>query len=374
MEVRNNLALLRNERGISAAKLASLVGISRQTIYAIEAGSYVPNTSVSLNLARVLNVTVEQLFELERDVTPASHVQEIELLPPSGKLQPGQPLQICSVKGRLIGTYAGPGTWGLPPADAVVFGPGRSSSRSLKIKAELFEENDSCESRVLVAGCDPSVPILARHVQRQGFELIVSYQNSSRALDLLKQGLVHVAGTHIRDEKTGESNLPIIEKLFGKGSMAVFSFALWEEGLVVAKGNPKNIHSVADLVRPDVKITNREAGAGCRILLDSLLHRIGASGNQVKGYDRVAFGHLPAARQVWRGEADCCIATGATARFFGLDFAALTTKRYDLVVRRSHLKLPQVGALIEVLGRTSFRRELEGFTGYDMKSAGDRLA
>jgi putative molybdopterin biosynthesis protein len=72
-------------------------------------------------------------------------------------------------------------------------------------------------------------------------------------------------------------------------------------------------------------------------------------------------------------QADCCISTRAAARVFGLDFIPLAAKRYDLVIRKPHLKLPQVEVLVETLGRASLRRELEGFAGYDMKSAGDRL-
>ena len=58
----NSLEALRGKRGLSAAALAALVGVSRQTIYAIEAGTYVPNTVTSLQLARALAVSVEDLF------------------------------------------------------------------------------------------------------------------------------------------------------------------------------------------------------------------------------------------------------------------------------------------------------------------------
>jgi len=59
LEIGNNLATLRHKRGFSAAWLARTTGISRQTIYAIEAGSFAPNTAVALRLARILEVNVE---------------------------------------------------------------------------------------------------------------------------------------------------------------------------------------------------------------------------------------------------------------------------------------------------------------------------
>ena len=59
MNIDNHLAQIRQRRGYSAAELAKRVKVSRQTIYAIEAGSYIPNTVLSLQLARVLEVGVE---------------------------------------------------------------------------------------------------------------------------------------------------------------------------------------------------------------------------------------------------------------------------------------------------------------------------
>ena len=372
MDVENRLAHLRRQRGISAAALASAVGISRQTVYAIEAGSYVPNTSVALKLARVLDVSVEQLFSLEENARTPISTEEVKLLSEGRNVQPGQALQLCNVDGRLIAASSEPSTCGLPQADAVLLDPSRDLKQILKTKAGILEEDWRKSNRLLIVGCDPGAAVLARHLRQRGVELVISYQNSSRALKLLKDGVIHIAGTHLLDEKTGESNLPKINKMFGKDSVAVIAFALWEEGIVVAPGNPKSIRSVADLARRDVKIMNRESGAGCRLLLDSLLHRLGIAGKDVKGYDRFAMGHLPAARQVHDKQADCCISTSAAARFSWL-FIPLASKRYDLVVRKTHLELPQVEALREMLGRASLRRELEGFAGYDMKSAGDRL-
>ena len=62
--VQTNLATIRKARGVGASELAKKVGVTRQTIYAIEAGTYVPNTEVTLRLARELEVTVEELFSL----------------------------------------------------------------------------------------------------------------------------------------------------------------------------------------------------------------------------------------------------------------------------------------------------------------------
>ncbi len=204
-------------------------------------------------------------------------------------------------------------------------------------------------------------------------EAVVSYRNSSQSLSLLKQNLIHVAGSHLRDEATGESNLPAVRKQFPKGSVAVISYAIWQEGIVIARGNPKNIKSVADMARKDITIVNREAGSGARLQLDTHLQKAHVAPRAVRGYDAIASGHLPAAWQVKTGQADCCLATKTAACVFGLDFIPLESERYDLVIHEQNLNHPGVQILLDTLGRTAFRRELEGLGGYDTTIAGDRL-
>lgn len=87
----------------------------------------------------------------------------------------------------------------------------------------------------------------------------------------------------------------------------MISFAVSEEGLVTQKKTPKGIHSVQDLGRKNVTFINREPGSGMRVLLDSALSKAGirSSGRR----NRVAYGHLAAAWQVYLGAADCCVAT-----------------------------------------------------------------
>jgi molybdate-binding protein/DNA-binding XRE family transcriptional regulator len=373
MDVQNNLAELREKRGVSVAKLAAAVGVSRQTIYAIESGKYVPNAMIVLKLADVLGVAVEELFRLQSSSPPSARTEEVELLSKDWIARAGQPVALCRVNGRLIAAPPEPGTWSLPEADGILITSRENAKAPLTASVEVLGDNWKFDNRVLMAGCDPGASVLVRSLRRQGVELIVSYQNSSRSLELLKQGVIHIAGTHIRADKTGESNLPKIRKMFGEDEVAVFSFALWEEGIAVAPGNPKEIRKVDDLVRPNIRISNRESGAGSRVLLDSLLARAGIAGNMVSGYDKIALGHLPSARQVQMGRADCCMNTSAAARVFGLDLVPLVSKRYDLVLYKKHLRLPQIQAVLDTLARASFRHELESLGGYDMKTAGTRI-
>ncbi len=59
----NRLRELRTERTrLTQAQLADLVGVTRQTINAIEGGDYAPSVYLAVDLARVLSCTVEELF------------------------------------------------------------------------------------------------------------------------------------------------------------------------------------------------------------------------------------------------------------------------------------------------------------------------
>jgi putative molybdopterin biosynthesis protein len=375
LKVQNNVAELRQKRGLSAAELAAEIGVSRQAIYSMEAGTYVPNTTVTLKLSRVFGVTVEEIFQIEEDDTPPAHLAlNVKILPGEPEIQPGQPVQLCRVGKRLVAACPQTAAWSLPLADGVLVDGGSSAKQKDKTTVQLFGEEKDLAKRVMVAGCDPGISVLSRHVRRAGIELVVINRNSSQSLDLLKQGLVHVAGTHLQDKAAGESNLPAVRQRFAKGAVAVIGFAIWEVGIVVARGDPKGIRTISDFARKDITIVNRESGAGCRLMLDYHLAQLGITAKSVRGYGQIALGHLPAAWHVLTGKADCCIATKAAARVFGLDFISMLTERYDLVIRTPNLNSQAVQVLLDTLGRSAFRRELEGSEGYDTRTAGYRLA
>lgn len=359
MQIRNELRRLRERRGIAAADLARAAGVARQTIYAIEAGSFVPNTAVALRLARALDVKVEDLFRLETEADPSATVRAEVLA--AVRLDAGQPVQLCRVGKRAIAAPVTPYPVYLPAADGMA-------------DADRVRLCDPPEwrRRILVAGCDPGISLLAQELRQAAQVEVVAAPSSSRqALEWLKQGKVHVAGSHLRDAASGEYNVPLVRRLFPRGGFQVVTFASWEQGLVVARGNPKGIRSPADLARRDVRIINREPGAGSRDLLDVKLGEAGVQPGRVRGYDRTAPGHLGAALAVSLGQADACVATRAAARAFGLDFLPWAAERYDLVILTRHRASPGVEALLEALCRSRLRRRLEALAGYDASHMGE---
>ncbi len=353
METRTHLNEIRERRGVSAAALAKLSGVTRQTIYAIEAGDYVPNTTVALQLAKILEVRVEELFSLDTEASAPSKPVPVEFITPA---RSGQPVQLCRVGNRMMGVSSVERLM-LPPADAIVVDSKR---------AQTFGDEQEEPKRLLIAGCDPGISILAQHLN-----IVVAPSTSRQALQWLKQGKVHVAGTHLRDTATGDYNVPIVKQLFAPGAVKVVTFAIWEQGLVMRAGSP--IRGVEDLLKKGIRFMNREKGAGSREVLDQHLRAAGIRPDQILGYDQIATGHLPAAQAVSEGQADCCIATRSAARMFGLDFIPLATERYDLVIRRQFARLPAMEALLDVLNRSALRRKLEILAGYDTAHTGEVL-
>ncbi len=356
---------------MGASDLARRVQVSRQTIYAIEAGTYVPNTEVALNLARELEVGVDELFSLQGGAQKSPESLATEVLSAETPAK-GQPVRICQIGSRWVSVPVSASPYYMPEADGIIKRIGRMSGRADLV---VFAKDEAAQKRLVLAGCDPATGLLSRMVEKiSGVEIVSAAASSKLALTWLAEGKVHIAGSHLEDAKTGEFNLPFIRQHFPGEDFSVVTFARWEEGLVVAAGNPKGVRKVEDLARKNVKFVNREPGSGSRGLLDQLLGKAGMEAHDVQGYDRIAFGHLAAAYCVLSREADVCVATRSAAQTFGLDFIPLHSERYDLVMRKRTAELPSVKAFLDVLQRAALRRKLEVLAGYDTSQTGALVA
>ncbi len=65
--MKNNVRVERAIARLTQQELADRVGVSRQTINAMEAGKYIPSTVLSLKVAEVFGKTVNEVFSLEED-------------------------------------------------------------------------------------------------------------------------------------------------------------------------------------------------------------------------------------------------------------------------------------------------------------------
>ena len=366
--IENNLKAARVSAGFSQAALATKAGVSRQAYVAIESGRSVPSTEVSLRLARVLGCSVESLFSLppEDEGTVTA-----ELAPTSQPASSSSRVQLFNVGGRLFArplSGRNSTSYTMTPADGIAMGASSGEGVSVRLLAPL-EEADT----LVLAGGDPAIPFLSRDLGLRKFRMVRLGEDSNTALAYLSGGMAHVAGCHLFDEDTGQYNVAWVRRR-APFPCSVITFAIREQGLIVAAGNPKGVSGVGDLARRDITFINREKGSGSRMLIDRLVARAGMGEGSIRGYDRSLEGHLAVADAVAIGLADAGIGVRSAAEARGLGFVSLGQERYDFVIPNHFIDLPAVQAFIETLKQPYPRRQVEALGGYDVSPMGESVA
>ena len=370
----NHLKLLRTQKGFSQGELAARAGITRQAISAIESGLYLPTTAVALHLASVLACRVEDLFNIKRDEDIVEGKLIGHLSQHDVKASPIR-VKVSTVGSRtVVRPVTGLGemlSFTVPTDGYVVEAHGQTSGATVRVK--LSRDRQAIEQAISVAGCDPAIFLAGEHMRRRKDQSsVVGWtMGSMAALRALQQGEVHVAGLHLFDPPTGESNLPYLRRVLKGSNYEVVTFATWEEGLLVRTGNPKSIREIGDIVDPRVTLVNREEGAGARLLLDQRLRAAGINHHQVRGYGTIVASHFEVARAIASHQADVGVGIRSAAQLFELDFVPLQAARYDLVVPKAYLKShPTLPHLFETLVSRPFRNEIEALGGYDTSETG----
>ena len=370
----NHLKTLRIQKGLSQGELAVRAGITRQAVSSIESNLYLPTTGVALHLASVLACRVEDLFSLVavEDIVDGKLIGH---LPHSDmKVSPIR-VKVSTVGTRtVVRPVTGLGellSFTVPADGYVVEARGQTSGATVRVK--LSRDRQAIEQEISVAGCDPAIFLVGAHLrQKKDQTSVVGWtMGSMAALHALQRGEVHVAGLHLFDPTTGESNLPFLRRTLKGSNYEVVTFATWEEGLLVRAGNPKSIRAVSDVADRSVTLVNREEGAGARLLLDQRLRAAGINQDQVKGYGTIVASHFDIARAIASRQADVGIGIRSAAQLFELDFVPLQAARYDLVVPKPYLKShPTLAHLFETLVSRPFRNEIEALGGYDTSETG----
>jgi putative molybdopterin biosynthesis protein len=242
-----------------------------------------------------------------------------------------------------------------------------------KVRIELLRGLAEIDRTIVAIGSHDLVLDLAASALRARDPLMTlasSNVGSLGGLVALRDGLCHLAGSHLLDPATGEYTLPYVDRLLG-GSTAVVRLVHRDQGLIVAPGNPLDLTGVEDLTRPDLHYVNRQRGAGTRALLDHELARRGIGPADVPGYAREEHTHLAVAAAVAAGRADAGMGILAAARAFGLDFVPVAQEPYDLVV--SDIDDPLLAPLWDLLSSPGFRTAVEDLGGYSCAETGRRI-
>jgi putative molybdopterin biosynthesis protein len=204
--------------------------------------------------------------------------------------------------------------------------------------------------------------------------LASSNVGSLAGLAALRDGLCHLAGSHLLDPTTGDYTLPYLDRLFGAGAdVAVIRLVHRDQGLIVAPGNPLGLKGIADLAQPGLRYVNRQRGAGTRVLLDQELAKLDLTPDQIFGYAREEHTHLGVAAAVAAGRADAGLGILAAARAFGLDFVPVDREPYDLVLRAETVDAPLLEPLWTLLADPTFQDRVEALGGYSCAETGRRI-
>jgi putative molybdopterin biosynthesis protein len=246
------------------------------------------------------------------------------------------------------------------------------------VSVELLRGLDEIARTIVAIGSHDLVLDLAASALRAADPLITlasSNVGSLGGLVAVRDGLCHLAGSHLLDPATGEYTLPYLDRVFGPaaGDVAVIRLVHREQGLLVAPGNPLGLGGIEDLSRPGVRYVNRQRGAGTRVLLDHLMAGLGIAPEAITGYSREEPTHLAVAAAVAAGRADAGLGIMAATAPFGLDFVPVTREPYDLVVAPGALDGPQLAPLWSLLRDAGFLASVEDLGGYSTEETGRRL-
>jgi len=246
------------------------------------------------------------------------------------------------------------------------------------VSVELLRGLDEISGTIVAIGSHDLVLDLAASALRADDAMVTlasSNVGSLGGLVALRDGLCHIAGSHLLDPATGEYTVPYVDQVFGNAApeVAIVRLVHREQGLIVAPGNPLGIGGIHDLTVPGLRYVNRQRGAGTRVLLDHELRKLGTSPHAIDGYAREEPTHLAVAAAIAAGRADAGLGIMAAAKAFGLGFVPVTSEPYDLVIAPRAVDSPQLAPLWSLLRSDRFQSAVTGLGGYSTKEMGRRI-
>lgn len=226
---------------------------------------------------------------------------------------------------------------------------------------------------LIIAGSND--PLLERMIglfNRQNAERVAVFGNlgSLGGLKALHHNLCHIVGSHILDEdNSGEYNFNTAKHELSSNPV-VMNFCKREQGLILPKGNPKNIFTTADLGQTGLRLVNRQPGTGTRVLLDRELQKHGLMPHKLQGYENEVSSHLDVAIKVKTSLADVGLGIRVVAQMLDLDFVPLRWERYDFIIGRDNFFGRDIQHFLALLHEKAFKEMAAVMAGYDMTLCG----
>ncbi|MCE4608444.1 MAG: molybdopterin biosynthesis protein [Caldisphaeraceae archaeon] len=239
--------------------------------------------------------------------------------------------------------------------------------RDEQVDVHLFSSSIKPPDLTIIGSDCPGIEVVLRVASIKNAR-IVSVGSTGGWLSI-KRGDADIAGTHLLDESTRQYNIHMPKIMGIEDKVYVVRGYSRSIGILVEKGNPKNIKGIEDFLREDVVIINRNKGSGIRTTLDILLKKYLANEEPEKvinGYTHEVKTESAVAAAISQGRADAGISLETMARLFDLDFIPIGKEFFDFIIKRDRVENPMIKRFIETLSKREFSEELrKTLPGYE---------
>ncbi|WP_163339367.1 molybdopterin biosynthesis protein [Desulfopila sp. IMCC35008] len=243
-----------------------------------------------------------------------------------------------------------------------------------KVSIELVRPRSEVEATLVFIGShDNILDLLANQLyqQRPLTRVSSAHVGSMGGIMAIRREEAHMAGCHLLDESTGEYNVSFIKRLLPHTELQLVNLCYREQGLIVSKGNPKNIGGFEDMVERDLTFINRQRGAGTRLLTDKILADNGIDPKTLAGYEHEEYTHMSIAAAVLSDNVDAGMGIRAAAVALGLDFVPVAEERYDLIIPKKFLDDPKVVKVMDLINSSKeFHEKIVALGGYNLRDTG----
>jgi molybdate-binding protein len=212
-------------------------------------------------------------------------------------------------------------------------------------------------------------------LRESGSGLASLAEGTARGVDRLQRGEVIAAAIHFHGDaisatSVDDANIAAVRAMPGLHDAVLVGFSRREQGLLLPADNPRQLHSLSDVLASGARMAVRQPGAGAQMLLEVLLSRAGAGHKDLRRLDPPCLTGPDLAAAIRSGKADCGIASRAAAKAAGLDFVPLLWENFDLLMRQRSYFRPSIQALIGFIGHKRLKQRAAELTGYDTTPAG----